>query len=319
MNRKSKKKIEKELEKHKQLCHSRIDRRYNDKINSILHLKELEIRNRSNANVDDKLSSIFTTSFVLQWSDVKFYHKYFIFTPKIKENIGKNKIAPLRVDDYRCKDFFNYILTYFQERLPKITYRITKNFNIQLDNKPQFEVALADLVKEKARYDAEVDLGRTAGGVQYKLGFSAAMAKAEKMKPEDFKKYKSRFIDFLVEHQSKEHKIVPVSEDFTYANGSRFSEEGFVFTTKSNSDRFLVIVIENINPDRATMYFSVRTEMYEAALRTIFNYIQSDTKNKRSAIRDGKEPFKDVGFSYYGSTPHDYFYDWKNRLNKFIR
>ena len=77
--------------------------------------------------------------------------------------------------------------------------------------------------------------------------------------------------------------------------------------------------MENVNPDRATMYFVVRTGMYKTALHTIFDYIQSDRKNKRSAIRDGKVPLEDVGVSYYGTTHHDYFYDWKNRLQRYIR
>lgn len=258
--------------------------------------------------------SIFSTIFILQWTEVKFYSRYFVFEPHLGKRIGQNKIKPLRVDDYRCKPSFNYILSYFQDRLPEITYRITTDFRVELDSKPLFEAALSYLTKEQERMDAGVSVMSSAGRITavVKRSFESALSKAASMKPEEFKRYKSKFIDFLVEHQMDEYKIVPVSENVSHSRSS-YDEASFIFTVKSWDDR-LFIIIENVNPDRSTLLFKVERDLYMTALHTIFDYIQSDVINKRSAIRDGDINFYNAGVVAYWTFNHDSYIDWMYRL-----
>ena len=263
-------------------------------------------------------TSIFETVFKLKWSDVKFYKRYFVFEPRLDKYIGHNRIFPLRIDDYRCRDSFNYILDYFQERLPKIVYRITMDFKIKLDNKPAFEAALADLSKEQARVDAGVSIMSSAGRFRaiVKRSFDSAMSKAAAMNPEEFKKYKSKFIDYLVAHQSKDYKIVPVSENVSHSRSS-YDEASFIFTARS-FDSCLFIIIENVNPDRSTLLFKVLPEKYKDALHAIYDYIQSDIINKRSAIRDHELNFGSIGILYYKTFNHDSYTDWMYRLRGYL-
>ena len=262
--------------------------------------------------------TVFTETFTLKWSEVRFYNRYFIFEPQLGNRIGKNKITPLRVDDYRCKPSFNYILSYFQDRLPGISYKITTDFKVELGSKPLFEAALSYLTKEQARIDAGVSVMSSAGRITAvtKRSFESALSKAAAMKPEDFKKYKSKFIDFLVEQQMDEYKVVPVSENVSHSRSS-YEEASFIFTAKSWDGR-VFIIIENVNPDRSTLLFKVELDMYMTALHAIFDYIQSDVINKRSAIRDGDIDFGNIGILAYWTFNHDSYIDWMYRLKSYF-
>ena len=262
--------------------------------------------------------TVFKETFTLKWSEVRFYNRYFMFEPQLGNRIGKNRITPLRVDDYRCKTSFNYILSYFQDRLPAITYKITTEFGIELNSKPLFEAALTYLTKEQARIDAGISVMSSAGRITLvtKRSFESALSKAAAMKPEDFKRYKSKFIDFLVEKQMDEYKVVPVSENVSHSRSS-YDEASFIFTAKSWDGR-IFIIIENVNPDRSTLLFKVERDMYMTALHTIFDYIQSDVINKRSAIRDGDIDFGNIGILAYWTFNHDSYIDWKYRLMGYL-
>lgn len=263
--------------------------------------------------------TVFTETFTFKWSEVKFYNRYFIFEPQLGKRIGKNKITPLRVDDYRCKPSFNYILSYFQDRLPGISYKITTDFKVELGSKPLFEAALSYLTKEQERIDAGVSVMSSASRITatVKRNFESAMSKAAAMKPEDFKRYKSKFIDFLVEHQMDEYKVVPVSENVSHSRSS-YDEASFIFTAKSWDGR-VFIIIENVNPDRSTILFKVLPEKYMAILRVIFDYIQSDVINKRSAIRDNELDFGTDGVLAYWTFNHDSYTDWMHRLSGYLQ
>lgn len=252
----------------------------------------------------------------LQWEDIRFYDGYFIFRPKLEGSLVYRNIEPLKVVNFRCKKSFNFIIKYFKARLPKITFEITSDNKIKLCDQPAFETVLVDLAKEQMRQDKSVKINHVAGTV-YRLGFSEAISKGREMSLEDFKKYKSQFIDFLVDHQTEKHKMVPITESISH-RGIIHNEEGFIFTSKS-SIGFLLIIVENVNRDRSTMIFKVSEWNYRVALHTIFDYVQSDAVNKRSAIRDQKIDFSEAGVREYWALNHDSFHDWKCRLLQYLR
>ena len=252
----------------------------------------------------------------LQWEDIRFYDGYYIFHPNLEGKTVIRTIEPLKVLNFRCKKSFNYIIKYFKARLPKITYHITSDYRIELDNKPKFESVLVDLAKEQTRTQKEVKIEHNVRRI-HRLGFSEAVERSKTLTAEDFKRYKSKFIDFLADHQAIDRKIVPATESISHSSGS-FDEECFMFTIESFSGN-LIVVVENVNPDRATILFEVGRGSYMLSLHTIYDYIQSDRINKRSTIRGNDVRFRDAGVICYDTFKHDQFHDWKIRIQKWFR
>lgn len=263
--------------------------------------------------------TIFKKTFTINWEDVYFYKNYYIFNPNKNNTISKHHIEKLHINDTRSRESFNFIIKYLMKRMPIIHYNITDNFTIKLSDTPSLEAAISFLVKEQAKYDIGVGeiaeaTGRTLNAE--KLTFASAMSKAANMKPEDFKKYKSQFINYLIFQQHKEYKVVPMSESITHSNIT-FEEATFIFTVKS-WDNNLLLIIENVNPDRSTIIFKVYPNQYKDALQTIFDFMQSNLVNKRSSIRENSLTFSNCGIIKYWSCNHDSFNDWRERMGRHI-
>lgn len=261
-------------------------------------------------------SSLFSTEFELQWDDVKFYDRHYIFEPKLEDKIRRFQVEPLKKENCRCRYSFNSIVNLFKDRLPKITYRITKDFKIKISNDPVFEDALIFLAKanrEKHEYD---EFEHTTKRL-HKLSFSEAMSKASAITVEELIKNKTEYFNFLIAHQMKEYKVVPVVENVVHTIGKHY-EDSFMFTLKSHDGQSF-IVVENVNIARATMVFKVITGQYEKALRAVFDYVQSDRVNKRSAVRSSDIDFKNSGVVQCKSIDHDSLNDWKRSMLKWFR
>ena len=265
--------------------------------------------------------SLFTKTFTLNWADVFFNKNYYTFDPNHNNSISTYHIQKLYINDSRSRESFNFIVKYLMKRMPVIRYQITDNFTIKLleKYKPTLEVAINFLVKEQSKYD--IGIGEIAETIGHKLNaekltFASAMSKAASMRPEDFKKYKSQFINYLILQQDKKYKVVPMSESITNSNIT-YEEATFIFTTKS-WDNNLLLIIENVNPDRSTIVFKVLPKLYKDALQTIFDFMQSNLVNKRSGIRDKSLTFSDCGIIDYWSCNHDSFNDWKERMRRHI-
>ena len=125
-----------------------------------------------------------------------------------------------------------------------------------------------------------------------------------------------QFINYLIFQQHKEYKVVPMSESITHSNIT-FEEATFIFTTKS-WDNSLLLIIENVNPDRSTIIFKVYPNQYKDALQTVFDFMQSSLVNKRSSIREKSLTFSDCGIIEYWSCNHDSFNDWQERMGRHI-
>ena len=287
------KKIEKELEK--------------------LNRKDEELRKRG---VDP---SLFLKTFTINWEYVHFHKNGYTFDPNYNSYISNHYIDKLYINDVRSRESFNFIIKYLMKRMPIIHYKITENFTIKLLDTPLLEVAINFLVKEQTKYDIGVGeiadaTGRTLNAER--LTFNNAMSKAASMKPEDFKKYKSQFINYLILQQHKQYKVVPMSESITHSN-VKYEEATFIFTTKG-WDNNLLLIIENVNPDRSTVIFRINPNHYTDALQTIFDFMQSDIVNKRSGIREKNLEFSNCGIIEYWSCNHDSFDDWKERMKRHI-
>lgn len=149
------------------------------------------------------------------------------------------------------------------------------------------------------------------------MSFSQALSKAKQMTEEEFRKYKSKYIDFLIMEQSKKYKVIPCVERLAHAN-SDTTEYAFLFSLECHSGRIL-IVHENVNPDRSTLLFLVRHEVYDKAIRAIYDFLQRAEINKRSNLRSKDLDLDDAQITSYKSINHDDIYSWKQMISSYKR
>ena len=147
------------------------------------------------------------------------------------------------------------------------------------------------------------------------MSFSQALSKAQKMTQEEFKKYKSKYIDYLVTLQSKNYKVIPCVERLAHSNSDN-TEYAFMFSIECSSGKIL-IVHENVNPDRSTLLFLVREQDFNRSIREIYDFLQGAEINKRSSLRDRSIEIKNAGIVSYRSINHDDIYSWKQTINTY--
>ena len=149
------------------------------------------------------------------------------------------------------------------------------------------------------------------------MTFKQALSKAAQMTPEEFEKYKSDYINFLVKMQSEDYKVIPCVERLAHSN-SDMTEYAFLFSIKCSSGKIL-IVHENVNPDRATLLFLVKEENFNKSIREIYDFLQSAEINKRSSLRDKTIETEDAGILSYRSINHEDLYSWKQTISTYKR
>lgn len=94
------------------------------------------------------------------------------------------------------------------------------------------------------------------------------------------------------------------------------TEYAFIFSIQCKSGDIL-IVHENVNPDRSTLLFIVKPENYDKAIRAIYDFLQSAEINKRSSLRDRDIELGESGIVRYRSINHDYIFSWKRVLSSY--
>jgi len=136
------------------------------------------------------------------------------------------------------------------------------------------------------------------------------------------KKYDSVYINHLMELQSNNYRVIPLRESFVYYNnGFPFTEEAFMFTIEmSSTPEYLMVVIENVNPDRATLIFTINKNNYLKTINMIYDYMTGSNYNKRSSMKifyEKRDDNKDI--INFKNNKHDNFYSWRGRLGRFMR
>ena len=250
-----------------------------------------------------------TKSWILDWECVTFKEGYFIVWSPSSSNIH---FKPLNVYARESTGALNYLRAYIKKKLPPIFCTIEGKHNKLIINDPvRLNEAIQVFAKEARQHAVKVK--RNASTPQpSRMSFSQAMSKARQMTASDFQKYKSRFINFLVEYQDEHYKIIPCVERLAHL-GSDTMEFAFMFTLKCRSGK-LLIVHENINPDRSTLLFTIREDNYMKKVQSLYDFLQSAEINKRSALRSADFELNELGVSWYGSINHDEFENWSWKI-----
>ena len=247
------------------------------------------------------------TSWILDWECVDFYDGYFIVnTP----NKGIYNFAPLRIGNPKVRSSFNYIRKYIKEKVPTIFCTIIGG-KLSISSPILIDEAILTF-QRVARQKGLIMDSKESNTALEQDSFKKALSKAAQMTPEEFKKYKSKYIDYLVNHQSKTHKILPCVERLAHSTGE-MKEQAFIFTFTCKSGNIL-IVHENVNPDRSTLLFFVKKESYEISIRHIYDFLQGTDINKRSGIRD-KSIICFGGIINYCAIDHDDINTWKKAID----
>lgn len=225
------------------------------------------------------------------------------------------KFKPVTVYEERSVESFNYLKKYLNERLPPIRCIIVR-MQLTIVDEINFDSAIMQF-SIAARQQAVIAASDGTQGriTATRMSFSQALSKAKQMTPEDFKKYKSEYIDFLVNLQSKKYKVIPCVERLSHSNND-ITEYAFMFSIKCNSNDIL-IVYENVNPDRSTLLFVVKEMHYDKAIQGIYDFLQSAEINKRSSLREGNLELRQIGIDRYNSINHDGIYYWQRVIKNY--
>lgn len=249
---------------------------------------------------------------VLDWNCVMFKRGSVVIYAR--SDLGF-KFTPTTVYVKEALESFNYLKKYLNERLPPVRCSI-KGLNLTVIDKINFNSAIQQFAVA-ARQGAIKTGGRSMsnGGSPMPMSFSQAMSKAKQMTIEEFKKYKSKYIDYLVSLQSDNYKVIPCVERLAHSNSDNM-EYAFMFSVECNSGDIL-IVHENVNPDRSTLLFLVKEENYNRSIREIYDFLQSAEINKRSSLREKSLEIKNAGIVSYRSINHDDLYSWKSSISTY--
>jgi hypothetical protein len=251
---------------------------------------------------------------ILDWNCVKFKSGYFVVFPP---DDGKVKFKPKAFPYRGVGESFNYLREYLNDRLNPVRCYV-EAMDLTIYDKITLEAAIqkfAVLSKQRAiTTNATKQPPREAPD---QMSFKQALSKAAQMTPEEFEKYKSDYINFLVKMQSENYKVIPCVERLAHAN-SDMTEYAFLFSIKCSSGKILIIH-ENVNPDRATLLFLVKEENFNKSIREIYDFLQSAEINKRSSLRGKNIEIEDAGILSYRSINHDDLYSWKQTINTYKR
>ncbi len=235
-------------------------------------------------NNEPALDILKPQEFNLNWNDVTFYAKWIRIDPP---RIGNVKFTPLAVANEKSIYQLNYLKEYMQRRLPLIRC-VAKDNKLTLLDEIDLSQAIRYMKEENIKdiLDPENDGIKKKPIVSQAMNFEDALAKGDNYTPAELYKLKSPYINHLASLQVDGYKVIPCIEKLSYeSNDTKSLEKAFIFTLAGARPSKLVIAVENVNIDRATMLFSFRRSSYDKVLRGIFNYIQSPGTNKRSNLR----------------------------------
>ena len=250
-----------------------------------------------------------TKTWVLDWECVTFKDGYFTVWCPSSSSV---RFKPLNVYAKESTGALNYLRAYLKKKIPPIYCTIEGKHNKLVISDPVRLNEAIQFFAREARQHA-VKVSRNASTPQpLRMSFSQAMSKARQMTASDCRKYKSRFIDFLVDLQDERYKVIPCTERLAHS-GSDTMEFAFMFTVKCRSGK-LLIVHENVNPDRSTLLFIIKEDNYMKNVRSLYDFLQSAEINKRSAIRSEDFEFDELGVDWYGSINHDEYDNWSWKI-----
>jgi hypothetical protein len=233
-----------------------------------------ERKNNICKNIIDKNQSYSTVSTIakeykFQWSNIHFQDGHIVFED------NKTQMRFSKINCSKSKAVLNNIKEAFY--IEKFGKKLCKFFATGNSIKIELSKDIKDILNS---IDLIVEL--------YNKKYSPKKGISMPVRKIDFKNFpsesplihctndKMKYFKFLYAIRNDKRKIVPLQE---YFNGSL--EDTILFFIKNSSNKEYAIW-ENANPDRATYIFLI-TDL--TVLNNIKNFIQNESRNKRSALK----------------------------------
>lgn len=262
-----------------------------------------------NSELENKESSfeiLQKKDWILDWQCVRFKNGFIVVMPP---NDGSVKFTPISV---QCKDSlesFNYLKEYLNKRLDPVLCSI-EGMTLTLYDTIRLNEAIQKFAKVSKQQRIKVIDGTLVKKKSpRKMLFHQALSMAQQMTLREFEKYKSEYINYLIKLQCDKYKIIPCVEKLAHMAGET-AEYAFLFSIKCCNGH-IMIVHENVNPDRSTLLFWIKEKEYEKTVRAIYDFLQSAEINKRSSIRERTVLIPNKGVITYKSVNHDDLDSWK--------
>lgn len=246
-------------------------------------------------------------TWILDWDCVEFKQNHIVVTPPKDKSVQFNTTT---IHTPNSIEAFNYLKDYLKERLSPIHCTI-KGKSLEIFDQIRFNEALRLFIKSYKQNGISIG-SQSRSHSNRQNSFDNALAQSNKMTEEEFFKYKSEYINYLVSIQSKKHKIIPCVESLSHTTGDTY-EYAFIFTAKCKNGDFL-IVHENVNPARSTILFVVKKNGYDDSIRLIYDFLHSAEINKRSNIREKNLKIDNPNIVKYASIDHNFISEWKAYL-----
>ncbi len=272
----------------------------------VVNFEKLSLRKKYE---DSSFAILRKQEWILDWKCVKFKNGYFVVVPPVDESI---KFKPQAFSKSGVIESYNYLKEYLNDRLAPVRCSV-EEMKLTIYDTIRLDEAIAKFATvSKQRTIKSTGQSSTVRIAPQQMSFKQALSKAQQMTTEEFEKYKSEYINHLVKLQSKKYKVIPCVERLSHAN-SDITEYAFMFSIECRSGNIL-IVHENVNPDRSTILFWVKDSAYHNAIREIYDFLQSAEINKRSSLRGGSIDVGNAGVMRYKSINHDDIWSWRKAI-----
>lgn len=250
--------------------------------------------------------------FTLNWHDVEFKKDIIVINPPEKNK--SVKFVPKEVRLMGSKPSFNYLKDYFDIKMPDVSCTAYK-MQLTIDSPISLEKAILDISKISKKYPAK-KMQKSLVFVKTRdvECFSKAYDMGLTIDSSYLKKYNSAYIDYLITLHSKNYRVVPCLEVLAHSDND-VSEDSFFFTVEyTKNEEYLILIMENVNPNRATLLFLVRKESYIKDLNEIYDFMSGMEVNKRSTIKVNNARLKECGVVAFKAVNHGYLYEWQQAI-----
>ena len=174
---------------------------------------------------------------ILDWSCVRFKDGYIVVSAPLDDKVKfKTKAFPLK----GSIEAFNYLKDYLNDRLSPVHCTVEK-MNLTIYDQIRLNEAIVKFATaSRQRGITSAGSSPTKRIAPVQMSFKQALSKAKQMTEEEFKKYKSKYIDYLVTLQSKNYKVIPCVERLAHSNSDN-TEYAFMFSIECSSGKILIV------------------------------------------------------------------------------
>lgn len=277
--------------------------------------EDLNTERREEAIKEQRQKALANVSadFPLDWDSVTFGNGQIIIQPFVVDVHGFKPFKTLIIEKKEARRSFNYLRTYFKEKLPKVMCYVSSLRGLVIADTIKLDKALLTLRKLEQVDDIEYVEGNSTSSK-----FDICCRKGKQMNESEFRRFKSEFIDYLVAKRKTSYGVIPCQECLRYEMSKETyeMEDAFMFILPNN-DGSSTIVYENLNIDRSTLLFRAEQGHDMDAARQVFTFMNGMDINKRSSLRSKWIKMKGHGIVRYKSLNHTDFSEWKYNLTFF--